>query len=184
MTNQSRDLQLHCEYLELLEAMYATAKKGNALNPARAEYIAELDSDRTESVLAWLWILHPEYRERILSLDPGTANFGSGAARDSLRTRMERFELKHEKAMRKDIEPLAKSGWRVKKGAAAGHQATHGTNEEKKARWGQQQEKVDEIRLKHPNWPKSEVARLAAKECGCSPRTIRRNCTVPPAQKK
>lgn len=63
--------------------------------------------------------------------------------------------------------------------AARGHEAVHGTAMEKEARRIKQQQEVDRVRASHPDWSWENVKKLAAKNCGVSATTIKRNCVDP-----
>ena len=179
--------RLYFQYLERLEAMHAAVRstaKDNRLNPLWGEYLEELYSEGTKSILGHLWVEYTETRGRILQLDPEQSGHLGHARRETLRATMERYELQYEKIKSEVMREDGKRLFEVGRKWLAGHVKAHGTPEKKQERWATLQQEVDAIRLIHPQWPKSEVERLAAKKCGCDPRTIRRHCTVPPAKKK
>lgn len=64
-------------------------------------------------------------------------------------------------------------------GAQHGHEAVHGTIEEKQRRWAQYQAEIDRLREDHPDWSWSNIKRQAAKNMKCSEKTIARHCRDP-----
>lgn len=83
----------------------------------------------------------------------------------------------------KRMAPLARTGAKIKNSARKGHEAVYGTTQKKQKKWSDLQAAVDGLRKAHPDWSKSVVALHAAKECRCSPTTIKRH-TVDPGRKK
>lgn len=73
------------------------------------------------------------------------------------------------------IEPLAKTGRKVKEGAARGHTTAHGTEENKQERWRTYQEFLDKKRAEHPGLLPSHYVRLAADHFRVSTKTITRH---------
>lgn len=80
-------------------------------------------------------------------------------------------------AQQVDIDALR--GKKVVDDARRGHERVHGTDEAKSHRWAKHQAEVDRLRIAHPDWSKSNVAREAARNTGCNEKTIRRHCRVP-----
>ncbi len=74
-------------------------------------------------------------------------------------------------------ESDAMRGEKVRFGGKAGHEATHGTPEEKKARWDRHQTAVNEAREQNPAASKAEVRRIASEKTGVSVSTLRRHTT-------
>ncbi|HAR45709.1 MAG TPA: hypothetical protein DCS05_05920 [Nitrospiraceae bacterium] len=74
-------------------------------------------------------------------------------------------------------------GARVIGGSKAGHEAIHGTQAQKEARWAKQQAEVDRIYGAHPKWSWAEIKRHVAKTFGISTRTIHRHVPNPKKRK-
>ncbi|HJX17777.1 MAG TPA: hypothetical protein VJ437_06225 [Acidiferrobacterales bacterium] len=84
--------------------------------------------------------------------------------------------------LRETYEPIlesAKRGQRVLRGAKSGHNAVHGTNEVKLARWAAYKATFDDLHAKHPLWSYEELKRRTAKRHNCSPKTIGNHCPNP-----
>lgn len=73
-------------------------------------------------------------------------------------------------------------GYKTLHSAKIGHEKTHGSKEEKAAKWDKYQIKVDELRQSHPRWSWTEVQRHAANHFGVCEKTIFRH-THDPARK-
>lgn len=69
-----------------------------------------------------------------------------------------------------------KRGRKVQKGAQDGHEAVHGTREEKEARWAGFRALYDTIKARNPYLLHSDLVRLTAKQAGVSEATIKRHC--------
>lgn len=59
--------------------------------------------------------------------------------------------------------------------AKEGHELVHGTDEEKKARWGSYQETLEQVHAENPNWGIIACRQRAAEIHGVSEKTIYRH---------
>ncbi len=77
------------------------------------------------------------------------------------------------------FEPYVKTGRPVKEASSKGHEAVHGTPEEKQQRWDAYQQKVAELHRKHPLLSYDRLCTGAAKYFKVSTKTIKRHTTNP-----
>lgn len=76
-------------------------------------------------------------------------------------------------------EACAATGEKVQRAAREGHASTHGTPEEKAARWAEYQSAVDTILERAPRLSLTDARKRAAREMGVSYNTIRRHTADP-----
>jgi len=75
--------------------------------------------------------------------------------------------IQHEKAIF--------AGWSVLHGAIKGHEAVHGTAEQKSQRWAKYQEAYDRLRRDKPTLSKRRCYELVGKQFGVSAKTVQRH---------
>lgn len=73
----------------------------------------------------------------------------------------------------KNIAGNERTGRRVLQGARSGHEAVHGTEQEKHERWGGYQKKIDKLRNSYPNYSHHKLCEIASAEFGIPSRTLR-----------
>lgn len=76
-------------------------------------------------------------------------------------------------------EPNAIRGAKIAASARAGHEAMHGTRDEKEQKWSSYQSIVDEIADKNPALSWARIQQIAADRVGVHPKTIYRHCKNP-----
>lgn len=72
------------------------------------------------------------------------------------------------------LEPDAARGARILASARKGHEATHGTPEQKKARWAKYASRFEQLATAHPRWSTEQICTEVGKEYGVSAKTVRR----------
>jgi hypothetical protein len=77
------------------------------------------------------------------------------------------------------IDEDALRGRKIVTSARSGHESVHGTEEEKKRRWLEDQEEVNRLCKEHPEWSWAEIKRRAAINRRCNAKTIDRHCNDP-----
>jgi hypothetical protein len=75
--------------------------------------------------------------------------------------------------------PDAERGAKVLEGAREGNVATHGTVEEKQARWDAMQERLNELMLADEPMGITTAREKIAREFGCSAKTVQRHTVSP-----
>ncbi|PZP40268.1 MAG: hypothetical protein DI585_01450 [Pseudomonas fluorescens] len=80
--------------------------------------------------------------------------------------------------------PIGITGYKVKAGQHMGHNSTHGTLEEKQARWNSFQTTVNELCQKHPQLSLTRIRQLAAQAHSVSFKTIQNRTFDPRILKK
>jgi hypothetical protein len=76
------------------------------------------------------------------------------------------------------VAPDARTGAKTgRRAATKGHEAVHGTSEQKKQRWANLQAKVDKVRVQNPHLSKAAVRRNVAVRMGVSEKTVQRRTT-------
>lgn len=71
-----------------------------------------------------------------------------------------------------ELTPHARRGKKTLSGSRKGHQTTHGSDDEKQARWSQYAAACIQKKSDHPLWSLTQVRKSVADDVGCSPRTI------------
>lgn len=82
-----------------------------------------------------------------------------------------------------DLLPHIKRGQKTLRAARKGHEVTHGTKEEKQARWDEMRRTFDALHAKHQLWTYEELKRQTAKRHKCSSKTVGRHCSNPNSRK-
>jgi hypothetical protein len=77
------------------------------------------------------------------------------------------------------IQPTFKTGAKIRAGASKAHIKTHGTAEEKKQRWAQYQQSLNEVISRNPQLSHWGASKLIAIEKRCAAKTVYRNTEDP-----
>ena len=89
-----------------------------------------------------------------------------------------------ERMMAREAEPDAERGKKTLDGARRGHEAAHGTDQQKQAKRASYQQTVDDLRARNPELSRTAIRKSAAKKEGVSPITIKRYTSIAPAKKR
>lgn len=77
------------------------------------------------------------------------------------------------------IEPSARRGAKLARSVSKGHEAVHGTKDEKEQRWSEYQAEVDRVYATNPALSWARIQQIVGDKFGVSYKTIQRNCNNP-----